>query len=54
MADKVSNGDLKQKLEVTGSGEIRELAQAFGRMINCFKVMESLLRDDAKAQEDSP
>ncbi|MGA2451523.1 MAG: HAMP domain-containing protein [Polyangiaceae bacterium] len=49
IADKISSGDPSQTLTLTGSGEIRDLATAFGRMINCFKVMQSMLNDDIQA-----
>lgn len=42
IADKVSMGDLQQKVTITGDDEIGELGQSFQRMINAFKMSQAL------------
>ncbi|MCX6693833.1 MAG: HAMP domain-containing protein [Methanomicrobiales archaeon] len=53
IAEKVSLGDLTQEIDVKTGDEIEDLAVSFRRMINAFKVMERLNREDQE-EEDSP
>ena len=47
VANRVSKGDISEKIEVSSSDEIGELASSFKRMINAFKVMEAMTREEA-------
>jgi nitrogen fixation/metabolism regulation signal transduction histidine kinase len=51
IADRVSNGDIKQEVNVQASGEIGELADSFKRMVNAFKIMDSMANADAPGGE---
>lgn len=47
VADKVSKGDITEKVQVSSSDEIGDLANSFKRMINAFKVMEAMSKEDS-------
>jgi len=51
IADRVSNGDIKQEVNVQASGEIGELADSFKRMVNAFKIMDSMANAEAPGGE---
>lgn len=46
IANKVSKGDMTEKVEVSSSDEIGDLAESFKRMINAFKMMEAMSKED--------
>lgn len=46
VANKVSKGDLTEKVEVSSTDEIGDLALSFKRMINAFKVMEAMSKEE--------
>ncbi|MFZ3058620.1 MAG: HAMP domain-containing protein [Candidatus Methanoperedens sp.] len=47
VANKVSKGDMTEKVEVSSSDEIGDLAESFKRMINAFKVMEAMSKEES-------
>jgi hypothetical protein len=47
---RLSMGDIDQEVNVQASGEIGELAVSFRRMVNAFKVMNSMM--GAESPED--
>lgn len=46
IADKVSKGDLTENVEVSSTDEIGDLAASFKRMINAFKMMEAMSKEE--------
>jgi len=46
VANKVSKGDMTEKVDVSSSDEIGDLADSFRRMINAFKMMEAMSKED--------
>lgn len=52
VADKVSLGQLHHDVGVGGAREIVELGTAFQRMLNSFKVMEAMLKEDSDLRVD--
>lgn len=46
VANRVSKGDMTEKVEVSSSDEIGDLAESFKRMINAFKMMEAMSKED--------
>lgn len=48
IANRVSKGDMTEKIEVSSSDEIGDLASSFKRMINAFKIMEAMTREEAE------
>jgi methyl-accepting chemotaxis protein len=49
VAERVSVGEIAHEVSANGaSKEIAELGVAFGRMLNSFKVMEAMLKEDAE------
>jgi methyl-accepting chemotaxis protein len=46
IANKVSKGDLTENVEVSSKDEIGDLAASFKRMINAFKVMEAMSKEE--------
>lgn len=47
VADRVSKGDITEMVEVSSSDEIGDLTHSFKRMINAFKVMEAMTKEDS-------
>ncbi len=47
VANRVSKGDMTEKVEVSSSDEIGDLAESFKRMINAFKVMEAMSKEES-------
>lgn len=45
VANRVSKGDVTEKIEVSSSDEIGDLASSFMRMINAFKIMEEMVKE---------
>lgn len=45
IANKVSQGDMHSKVEVTSNDEIGNLAESFNRLINTIKIMEALNKE---------
>ena len=49
VATSVSQGDLRQtEITVTSNDEIGELAIAFSRLINSYRLLDTLAKDDAE------
>lgn len=51
IADKVSLGQLQQKVPVSGNDEIVDLGTSFQRMINAFKMRQAMYAEDAEGGE---
>lgn len=47
VANRVSKGEIAEKVEISSSDEIGDLAESFKRMINAFKVMEAMSREES-------
>jgi methyl-accepting chemotaxis protein len=45
IADKISMGDLQQKVAINSDDEISELGQSFQRMINAFKMSQAMSQE---------
>ncbi len=49
VADRVSRGDLKaSQIDVLSNDEIGDLAKSFNRMLNSYRILDTLARDDAE------
>ena len=53
VASQIVDGDLTQKVEVTTSDEVGELAEAFARMVEKFKEVLRALQDSVKLLSDA-
>ena len=47
VANRVSKGEITEKVEISSSDEIGDLAESFRRMINAFKVMEAMSKEES-------
>lgn len=47
VADKVSKGEVSEEIKVSSSDEIGDLAASFKRMVNAFKIMEAMSKEDS-------
>jgi nitrogen fixation/metabolism regulation signal transduction histidine kinase len=45
VADKISMGDLQQKVAINSDDEISELGKSFQRMINAFKMSQAMSQE---------
>lgn len=53
LADRVSRGEIDQSVDVPASGEIADLRESFRRMVNAFKMMDAMMKEDqAMVQSD--
>ncbi|MCZ7396992.1 MAG: HAMP domain-containing protein, partial [Candidatus Methanoperedens sp.] len=44
-ANRVSKGNIHEKVSISSKDEIGDLAESFKRMINAFKIMEALSKE---------
>jgi nitrogen fixation/metabolism regulation signal transduction histidine kinase len=51
IAGKVSMGELDQKIDIKTGDEINDLAEAFQRMINAFKMTTALSNETLETDE---
>ncbi len=43
--NKVSRGDINEKIEVSSKDEVGELAESIKRMVNAYKIVDVLSRE---------
>jgi HAMP domain-containing protein len=53
IADRVSRGEINQTVNITASGEIADLRNSFSRMVNAFKMMELMMKEDQATKEEA-
>lgn len=46
-ANRVSKGDIYEKVKISSKDELGDLAGSFKRMVNSFKIMEALLKEES-------